>query len=250
MIKIENLSFGYGDNLLIDQLSLEIPSGGVVALIGPNGAGKSTLLQLIARLIDPREGRILVEGKEVHQTPSQDLAKLLSILPQSSNIAPRLTIRELVGFGRYPYHKGHPSSEDEKLVEEAISTFGLGDMAERFLDTLSGGQQQRALVAMNHAQDTQYMLLDEPLNNLDIAASRGLMRTLVELAQSKGKTVLIVLHDLNFATGYADRILAMQNGSVHAFGTPAAVITERFISSVFDTDAQVTMVNERPFVVV
>lgn len=250
MIEIKNLDFGYGGTRLIQNVSLTIPAGGITALVGPNGAGKSTLLRLIARLLTPQRGQVQVEGRDMHDAPPDELARLLSILPQRSFIAPRLTVRELVAFGRYPYHKGRATAQDHAIIDKTLTQFEIEPLADRMLDSLSGGQHQRALVAMTYAQDTKYMLLDEPLNNLDIAASRSLMRTLDDLAKTHDKTIVIVLHDLNFACGYADRILAMANGAVQAFGTPQEIITEAFLSDVFGTNAKVAHLEGRPFVVV
>lgn len=197
MIRIEAVSHQIDGTQILSDVSLEIPKGGVSALVGPNGAGKSTLLSLIARLQKLQTGQIHVEDLNVAHCPSNALARRLSILPQSDDIASRLTVQELIGFGRYPYHKGRPQLEDLDKVEEALAAFQLTGLRTRQLDTLSGGQRQRALIAMTYAQDTDYLLLDEPLNNLDIAASRVLMQQLRILAAEKGRTIVIVLHDLN-----------------------------------------------------
>ncbi|WP_417270377.1 ABC transporter ATP-binding protein [Celeribacter sp.] len=250
MIRIENLSHKIGENQILDDISLELPKGGITALVGPNGAGKSSLLARVARLEPIQSGRIFVDELEVGRCANDVLARRLSILPQSGSIAPRLTVKELIGFGRYPYHKGRPTEADRAMVEAAIAAFDLGPLAARPLDTLSGGQKQRALVAMTYAQDTDYILLDEPLNNLDIAASRQLMLLLRDLAGNHGKTIVIVLHDLNVACSYADHLVAMDGGRVATTGTPRDIVNLDLVQSVFLTDAAVHHIDGRPVVVV
>ncbi|HBB84428.1 MAG TPA: ABC transporter ATP-binding protein, partial [Sulfitobacter sp.] len=163
---------------------------------------------------------------------------------------PLLTVRELVGFGRYPYHKGRPTAEDDEKVEAALATFDLLPLAERRLDTLSGGQRQRAQVAMTFAQETDYILLDEPLNNLDIAASRSLMRTLQDLARNHGRTIVIVLHDINYAAAYADQIVAMKDGRITHQGAAVEVVTEAMLLQVYGTSASVHHIGDKVVVAV
>lgn len=230
--------------MILSDINLELAKGGITALIGPNGAGKSTLLSLIARLIPLQSGAITVDDLTIGSCASDVLARKLAILPQTAEIAPRLTVRDLVGFGRYPYHKGRAGPEDAKIVEQALARFGLNDLASRQLDRLSGGQRQRAQVAMIYAQNTDYVLLDEPLNNLDIAASRNLMALLQEL----GRTVVIVLHDINYASSYADQIVAMKDGRIQAVGTPAEVINAGLLADVFETQAPVHQIDGRPLI--
>lgn len=239
MIEISGVSYRIGGARILDGINLTLPKGGISALIGPNGAGKSTLLSLIARLMPHQTGTITVDNLVVGACPNNTFARKLAILPQASDAAPLLSVRELVGFGRYPYHKGRPTAEDHAKVERALATFGLTDLAARRLDTLSGGQRQRAQVAMTYAQDTDYILLDEPLNNLDIAASRSLMRVLRDLAASHGRTIVIVLHDINYAAAYADLIVAMKGGRIVATGTPDDIVTEAVLREVFETDPKI-----------
>ncbi|QHQ35148.1 iron ABC transporter ATP-binding protein [Algicella marina] len=248
MIEIEGVRYEIEGKPILADIDLTLPKGQVTALIGPNGAGKSTLLSLIARLLPLQTGRITVDGLEVGVCASDVLARKLSILPQSHEIGLRLTVRELVSFGRYPYHKGRPSTEDRAIVEAALATFDLTDLAQRRLTTLSGGQRQRALVAMTYAQDTGYILLDEPLNNLDIAASRALMALLRELAEQHSRTVVIVLHDINYASGYADNIVTMRNGRLGPQGAPGAIVNAGLLRDVFGTDAAVIVQNGKPVV--
>lgn len=239
MIRITDLSFQHGDAQILDRIDLEIPAQGVTALVGPNGAGKSTLLGLIARLIPLQSGRICVGGHDVSATLNSDLAKVLTILPQSNEVVPRLTVRELVGFGRYPHHKGRPGALDQQKVTEAIATLELDALAHRPLDSLSGGQRQRAFLAMSVAQDTEYLLLDEPLNNLDIAASRSLMHMLRRMAREHGRTIVIVLHDINYASAYADQIVTLTKGRLGPCGKPADILSDEMMLQSFGTDAKV-----------
>ncbi|MEP1765272.1 MAG: ATP-binding cassette domain-containing protein [Sulfitobacter sp.] len=248
MINVSNVSYRIGKAAILDQVDLSVPKGGVTALIGPNGAGKSTLLSLVARLMPLQEGQIEIDDLTIGACANDVLARKLSILPQANEAAPLLTVRELVNFGRYPYHKGRPSTDDAALVENAMATFGLTELASRRLDHLSGGQRQRAQVAMIFAQDTDYILLDEPLNNLDIAASRSLMKTLQDLAQKHDRTIVIVLHDINYAAAYADRIVAMKQGRVAAVGPPNEVITHALLRDVFDTEPNLHNLNGKVIV--
>lgn len=239
MIEISDVSYRIGGAQILNGINLALPKGGISALIGPNGAGKSTLLSLVARLMPLQSGQVTVDDLRVGACANNTLARKLAILPQASDAAPLLSVRELVSFGRYPYHKGRPTAQDHAKVEQALATFGLMDLAERRLDTLSGGQRQRAQVAMTFAQDTDYILLDEPLNNLDIAASRSLMQVLQDLAAAHDRTIVIVLHDINYAAAYADLIVAMKEGKVVASGTPDDIVTEEVLKDVFGTDPKV-----------
>lgn len=233
MIEAEHLTKRYDRALVVDGVSLSLPAGGVTAIIGPNGAGKSTLLSMIARLLPMDGGRVLVDGLDVTRTKGDELAKRLAILRQENGLSVRLTVRDLVGFGRFPHSKGRMRAADHAKVAEAIVYLDLSDLAERYLDELSGGQRQRAFVAMVLAQDTGTILLDEPLNNLDIRHAVAMMRLIRRAADELGKTIVVVLHDINFASAYADRIVAMCDGKVAHEGPVAAVITEEVVEAVF-----------------
>ncbi|MEO9786364.1 MAG: ATP-binding cassette domain-containing protein [Aurantimonas coralicida] len=233
MIEAEHLTKRYDRALVVDGVSLSLPAGGVTAIIGPNGAGKSTLLSMIARLLPMDGGRVLVDGLDVTRTKGDELAKRLAILRQENGLSVRLTVRDLVGFGRFPHSKGRMGEADHAKVAEAIAYLDLSDLAERYLDELSGGQRQRAFVAMVLAQDTGTILLDEPLNNLDIRHAVAMMRLIRRAADELGKTIVVVLHDINFASAYADRIVAMCDGKVAHEGPVAAVITEEVVEAVF-----------------
>ncbi|WP_411036323.1 ABC transporter ATP-binding protein [Shinella sp. BYT-45] len=248
MIRIENVSFKHRATPILSDVSLTIPKGGVVALIGPNGAGKSSLLSLVARLQPLQAGVIEVDGLPVNTTPGRELAKVIAILRQDTTVASRLTVRELVGFGRFPHGRGRLTEADNAVIDAAIAQFDLTDLADRFIETLSGGQRQRALVAMAFAQGTDYLLLDEPLNNLDMYYARALMRSLRTIADENGKTVVIVLHDINQASAHADRIVAMKGGRIVADGTPADILTPDTLEAVFGFRMRVEMIDGNPFV--
>lgn len=239
MIEISKLSYGVGDTAILRDISLSLPEGKLTALIGPNGAGKSTLLSLIARLVKPASGTVLLDGDDVHRTASAVLARRLSVLRQSNSVASRLSVRDLVGFGRFPYRGISTAEQDRQIVDDAIERLTLAPLADRFLDTLSGGQQQRAMIAMILAQDTATVLLDEPLNNLDISHARQIMKTVAADCRKAGKQAVVVLHDLNYAIRYSDYVVALKDGKVFATGPVDEVITAERMSSLFDTDVDV-----------
>lgn len=168
MITLDQVSYQIASQMILESISTRIPKGQVTALIGPNGAGKSSLLSLIARLVPLQSGQIQIDDLNIAKTDTRILAKKLAILTQSSAIATRLTVRDLVTFGRFPHHHGRPTSEDHQFIDHTLRLFQLMPLASQFLDTLSGGQRQKALIAMCYTQDTEYLLLDEPLNNLDM----------------------------------------------------------------------------------
>jgi iron complex transport system ATP-binding protein len=239
MIEVSNISKRYQDTVVVDDVSLTLPAGGVTAIIGPNGAGKSTLLSMISRLLPMSAGRVLVDGIDVVQGDSAQLARRLAILRQDNHLPMRLTVRDLVAFGRYPHTKGRPTVEDAAHVERALGYLGLDELAERYLDQLSGGQRQRAFVAMVLCQDTDYVLLDEPLNNLDMRHAVDMMRLLRRAADELGKTVILVLHDINFASCYADRIVAMRGGKLAYVGTPQELIRPEVLIDLYQLEIRV-----------
>ena len=239
MIRLTNVVKRYSADVQIGPVSLDLPDGGVIGLVGPNGAGKSTVLTMMGRLQTPDEGTVEIGGLDVHRTPSKQVAKAVSILRQENHFVTRLTVRQLVGFGRYPYSGGRLTQHDEDKISEAIDFLNLTQLEQRFLDQLSGGQRQRAYVAMVLAQDTEYLLLDEPLNNLDAQHSVQMMQQLRKAADELGRTVVIVLHDINFAAAYSDHIVAMDCGEIVAEGTPDEIIQEDVLERVFKTPVQV-----------
>lgn len=239
MIEIEAITKRYGETAVVDDVSLTISSGGLVAIVGPNGAGKSTLLSIVSRLTKPDAGHVRVDGLDVSRAPGRELARRLSVMRQENHIAARLTVRDLVSFGRFPHNRGRPTVDDRERAESAIAFVGLEDLAGRFLDQLSGGQRQRAFVAMTLAQDADYALFDEPLNNLDIRHAVSMMRLFRRMGDQPGKTVVVVLHDLDAAAAYADRIIVMKAGRVVRDGAPDAIVDKGLLAEVFGVDGDV-----------
>ncbi|WP_367566794.1 ABC transporter ATP-binding protein [Lacrimispora sp.] len=238
MIIIENARKAY-DEVEIGPLNIKIPKAGLTSLIGPNGAGKSTTLLMIGRLLNMEEGHITVADMDVSEAKSEDLAKVLTILRQENHFVTKLTVRQLAGFGRFPYSKGRLTKEDEAIISKYIDFLELTDLENRYLDELSGGQRQRAYVAMVLCQETEYVLLDEPLNNLDVARSVQMMEHLKHAADEFGRTILVVLHDINFAAKYSDRICAMKNGQIAAFGTVDEIMDSDVLTDIFETKIEI-----------
>ncbi len=235
MIRIGNVRKQYSEEVEIGPLNIDIPKAGLTSLIGPNGAGKSTALLMIGRLLDMNEGQISVANMDVSDAKSGDLAKVLTILRQENHFVTRLTVRQLAGFGRFPYSKGRLTKEDEAIISKYIDFLDLRDLENRYLDELSGGQRQRAYVAMVLCQETEYVLLDEPLNNLDVARSVQMMAHLRHAADAFGRTILTVMHDINFAAQYSDRICAMKDGKIAAFGTVKEIMDPKILTDIFET---------------
>lgn len=243
MIQVRSLSKLYGKKSVVEDVTVNIQRGQITSFIGPNGAGKSTLLSMVSRLLDADTGEVLIDNSDVRRMKSNEFAKLVSILKQSNYMNVRLTIRELVSFGRFPYSQGRLTEEDEKMVDQAIDYMGLGDMQNQYLDELSGGQRQRAFIAMVIAQDTEYILLDEPLNNLDMKHSVQIMKILRRLVDELGKTVVIVLHDINFASVYSDRIVALKDGKVVKEGPTQEIIQSPALKEIYDMDIPIQEMN-------
>lgn len=240
-LNAQNLTLSYETSVILEALNLETPSGEVTALIGPNGCGKSTLLRGLARLLKPKGGAVLLDGHAIHTLPTRELAKQLSILPQSPTAPEGITVRELVSQGRYP-HQGwlqQWSDADEAALQKALTLTGLLPLADRLVDTLSGGQRQRAWIAMTLAQETSTLLLDEPTTYLDLAHQIEVLELLAQLNTLEGRTVIMVLHDLNHAARYAHHLVALADGEVIAQGRPEAVITEDVIRRVFQVESVV-----------
>ncbi|MFT3937648.1 ABC transporter ATP-binding protein [Rhodopseudomonas sp.] len=248
MIVVNNVSLAHQGAPILKDINLEIPETGVTALIGPNGAGKSSLLSLIARLQPLQQGTITVDGLTVGATPSRILARTLAILRQDPAIASRLRVRELVAFGRFPHNGGRITDEDRALTQAALKRFDLTSFADRFIDTLSGGQRQLVLVAMTFCQGTRWLLLDEPLNNLDMFYARELMRALREIADSERRAIVIVLHDINQAVTYADYIVALKHGAVVASGPPALIANTTSLQRIFGYEMPVESYHGKPIV--
>ena len=239
MIALSGVEKNYAGRHVLGPIDLEIVPGGVTALIGPNGAGKSTMLTIIGRLLDPDSGRVEVGGLDVLAAKPRDLAKVVSILKQENHFMARLTVRQLVTFGRFPHSAGRLTETDRRAIHAAIAFLDLAGMEDRFIDELSGGQRQRAFVAMVLAQDTDYVLLDEPLTGLDMRHAVGMMSQVRAAADALGKTVVLVVHDVNFAAAYADRIIALADGRIVASGTPEEIVTPEVLERVFETPVRV-----------
>ncbi len=244
MVEVKNVSKQYNGKSVLENVSLSIEKGKITSFIGPNGAGKSTLLSIISRLIKGDSGDVLIDGQSVFTTKSNVLAKKISILKQSNHINIRLTVKELVGFGRFPYSQGRLTKEDEAAVAEAISYMELDEIQHKYLDQLSGGQKQRAYIAMVIAQDTEYILLDEPLNNLDMKHSVQIMKVLRRLVNELGKTVVIVIHDINFASVYSDNIVALKNGKLVNNGPADSIINQAVLKDIYEMDMQIEEIND------
>ncbi|MDE0546208.1 ABC transporter ATP-binding protein [Microbacterium sp. C7(2022)] len=247
MIHAESVTKRHGALTALDDVAVDIRPG-VTAIIGPNGAGKSTLLAAIGRLIGTDAGDITVDGLDVVTTKSRLLAQRLAILRQDNHLAIRLSVEDLVAYGRFPHGGSGRTPDDRAHVEAAIDLLDLGAVRHRFLDELSGGQRQRAFVAMALAQDTDHLLLDEPLNNLDPRHGVALMKLVRQLADERGMTIVVVLHDINVAAQYADDIVAMREGRVAHHGPVAEVVTAENLAALYETPAHVVDVLGRPVV--
>ncbi|MNN05210.1 putative siderophore transport system ATP-binding protein YusV [compost metagenome] len=244
MIEVKNLVKQYRNKNVVDNVSVNIPKGKITSFIGSNGAGKSTLISMISRLIKIDSGEVIIEGISLENWKTEDLAKKLSILKQANNINIRLTIRELVSFGRFPYSQGNLNKEDIKYIDEAIDYMKLQDIQNKYLDELSGGQKQRAFIAMVIAQNTEYILLDEPLNNLDMKHSVEIMKILKNLSEELNKTIIIVIHDINFASCYSDYIVALKDGKIEKVGLTEDIISEEVLKLVYDMDINIQNIDD------
>lgn len=245
MVDIKNVFKLYNQKKVIEDVSLQIEKGTITSFIGPNGAGKSTLISMISRLIAKDDGSISIDGQDILKTKNNELAKKISILKQSNAINLKLTVRELISFGRFPYSQGKLKKSDVEKIDEAIDYMELREMQDKYLDELSGGQRQRAHIAMVIAQDTEYILLDEPLNNLDMRHSVQIMKTLRRLVNELGKTILIVIHDINFASCYSDQIVALKDGKIVKQGPTCEVIDKCVLKDIYDMDIDIKEIDNK-----
>ena len=248
-MNIQELTKTYDGKTVVDSVSFEISKGKVLSLIGPNGAGKSTVMGMISRLIARDEGMVDFHGKDIGKWKSRELSKKLAILTQSNQIQMKLTVQELVAFGRFPYSGNRITKEDQEIIDQAIAYMELEEMRDRFIDELSGGQRQRAMIAMVIAQDTDYVLLDEPTNNLDIYHAVNMMKIVRRLCDELGKTVVLVLHEINYAAFYSDYICAFVDGRIAKFGTVEEVMTKENLSEIYQVDFEIQMVKGRPLAI-
>src|SRR5690625_2344637 len=244
MVEVKGITKRYGTSTVVDDVTVNIPKGKITSFIGPNGAGKSTLLSIVSRLITKDEGEIYIDDNEISAIKNNKLAKKSAILRQSNHLNVRLTVEELVSFGRFPYSQGRLTKEDKRIVNEAINYMELAEMRHKFLDELSGGQRQRAFISMVIAQDTEYILLDEPLNNLDMKHSVQIMKVLRNIVTELGKTVILVIHDVNFASVYSDYIVALRDGKVIHQGITSEMIDKQVLKDVYDMDIQIQDIDQ------
>lgn len=240
-LSAQAVSAGYGDRAILAGLDLALPPGRITAIVGANACGKSTLLRVMSRLLAPGAGRVTLDGRSIHRMPTRELARVLGLLPQSPVAPEGITVADLVSRGRYPHHGlvSRWSDADDAAVAAALQATRTADLADRAIDELSGGQRQRVWIAMALAQQTDLLLLDEPTTFLDIAHQIELLDLLHELNARRGITIVMVLHDLNLAARYADHLIAMSEGRIHAQGHPGTVLTERLIREVFGLPSRV-----------
>ena len=238
-----DVTLAYGDRTVVTSLDLEIPPGEITVIVGANGCGKSTLLRALARLLVPRNGAVVLDGRELHARPAKEVARLLGLLPQSPVAPEGIVVADLVGRGRHPHQRvlSAWSRRDHEAVAAALEVTETADLAERSVDELSGGQRQRVWIAMALAQETDILLLDEPTSFLDVTHQIDVLDLLTDLNRSRGTTIVMVLHDLNLAARYADRLVAMRAGAVHAMGRPDEIVTAELVREVFGLECRVIL---------
>lgn len=243
---VKELTKRYDGKPVVDGVTFEIPKGKVTSLIGPNGAGKSTVMGMLSRLIARDAGLVDFDGRDIGKWKSRELSKRLAILTQTNNIQMKLTVQELVSFGRFPYSGNRITSEDKEIIQRAIDYMELKELEDRFIDELSGGQRQRVYIAMVIAQDTDYILLDEPTNNLDIYHATNMMKMVRRLCDELGKTVILVLHEINYAAFYSDYICAFADGKIAKFGSVKEVMTPQTLSEIYKVDFEIMEIEGKP----
>ena len=239
MITVNNLYKSYGAKPVLNNVTAHFPESQITSLIGPNGAGKSTLLMSIGRLLKIDQGEVLLKSTSIHDIPLKDYARRVATMRQFHHLNLRLTVRELVAFGRFPYSHGSLTKDDHRFIDEALSFLALQPLANTFIDELSGGQRQMAFLAMAIAQQTDYLLLDEPLNNLDMKHAVSIMQALRHLCDDHQRTVVLVVHDINFAANYSDNIVAMKQGAVHCSGPVDDVVTVDNLQALYELNLEI-----------
>lgn len=237
----ETLTLGYGDRVVVESLDMAVPPGAITVIVGANACGKSTLLRSLSRLLAPRAGRVVLDGREVHRMPAKELARTLGLLPQSPIAPEGITVLDLVSRGRHPHQRvfARWNAGDDAAVAAALEATRTADLADRAVDELSGGQRQRVWIAMALAQQTDLLLLDEPTTFLDPSHQVDVLDLLTDLNRARGTTIVMVLHDLNLAARYADHLIALADGRVHASGAPGDVLTEDTVRTVFDLESRI-----------
>ena len=239
MIELKQVEKYFADQHVLHGINVTLGEPGITAVIGGNGAGKSTLLNVMARLIKPDAGAVWLNGQPLASLDTAYIAKHIAILTQSNHLQTRLTVSELVSFGRFAHHQGRPTQYDHAKIHDALAYLELLPLADRYLDQLSGGQRQRAFIAMVLAQDTQYVLLDEPLNNLDMLHSKTMMQHLRGMADDFDKRIIMVMHDINFASVYSDQMIAMRQGRILYQAKVSGIMQPKVLKDVFGFDMHV-----------
>lgn len=240
MISVRNLHKNYGSKIVLSNVSVDFPARSITSLIGPNGAGKSTLLMMMARLLNPSSGNVLLQGSDVSELRISEYAKHVATLRQSPSFNMRLTVQELVAFGRFPHSRGSLTPQDQLAIDDAIAFLSLQPLRDAYINEISGGQRQMAFLAMTMAQQTDVLLLDEPLNNLDMKHAVQIMQALHRLCDEQGRTVILVIHDINFAANYSDHIVALKDGALQYSGATHEVVTEQRLGGLYELDFEIT----------
>ncbi len=240
-LQVEAVTLAYGDRVVVEKLDLAVPPGQITAIVGANACGKSTLLRAMSRLLAPKEGQVLLDGKALHRLPTKEVARTLGLLPQSPIAPEGIVVGDLVARGRHPHQRvlARWSAADEAAVVRALELTDTTALADRAVDELSGGQRQRVWIAMALAQETDVLLLDEPTTFLDVSHQVDVLDLLTDLNRERGTTIVMVLHDLNLAARYADHLVAVRAGRLHAAGDPGEVLTVEVVRDVFGMDSQV-----------
>ena len=248
-IDIEDLGVSYGDTCIWKNINLTLSEPGLVSILGPNGVGKSTLMYTINKILEPTEGRVLIDGEDVEEMPFKDIAKKVAYVPQSSGETFAMTVMDTVLMGRYPHSGYTVTKEDLEIAADCLMKVHMGDYAMSMFNELSAGQHQRVMVARGLAQEPELLMLDEPTSNLDIYHQISTMRLLRDIAHRRGIIVLVICHDLNVASRFSDRMIMFSQGRIYADGTPEEVITPETIHNVYRVNADVTTVQNRPYVI-
>lgn len=239
IIEMKNVSIAYGENVIVENLNLEIPKGKITTIIGPNGCGKSTTLKTMGRLLPQKNGEVLINGENLKNFKTVEIAKKMAILPQTPKAPHALLVEELISYGRHPHKDKFKSlsKKDKEIIDWAIENTNLEKVRKTEIGSLSGGQRQRVWIAMALAQETEIVLLDEPTTYLDLTYQLEILELLEKLNREKNRTIVMVLHDLNLASRFADNIVAMKKGKVVKVGTPEEIMTEKVLKETFDIDA-------------
>jgi len=248
-IKAEGLGVSYGDIHVWKDINLDINEPGLVAILGPNGVGKSTFMYTINKILEPTEGRVLINGTDVMDMDYKDIAKVIAYVPQQSNETFAMSVLDTVLMGRYPVSGFVTTKEDVQVATKCLKMMGITDLAMRNFNELSAGQHQKVMIARGLAQDPQILMLDEPTSNLDVYHQYYVMKLLRDIAKEKGIIILVICHDLNIASRFSDRLILLSKGVIGADGTAEEVITKENIKNVYDMDTEVITVDGRPYII-